>query len=57
MRSSAASDVYKRQGDWYVGGVTGADARKYTLKLDFLPAGKKYAATVYADAPDADCYV
>lgn len=46
----------KGSGDWYVGGVTGADARKYTLKLDFLPAGKKYAATVYADAPDADCY-
>lgn len=45
----------KNSADWYVGGVTNADARDYELGFDFLPAGAEYEATVYADAPDADC--
>ncbi|MDE6489832.1 MAG: glycoside hydrolase family 97 protein, partial [Muribaculaceae bacterium] len=45
----------KNSDDWYVGGVTNADARDYELKFDFLPAGVEYDATVYADAPDAHC--
>ena len=43
----------KGKPNWYVGGVTNADARDYTLRLDFLDPGKTYEATIYADAPDA----
>jgi hypothetical protein len=39
---------------WYVGGITGEDARDVSVKLDFLQPGLKYEATIYADAPDAD---
>lgn len=46
----------KNSDAWYAGGVTNGDARGYNLKLSFLEPGVKYEATVYADAPDADCY-
>lgn len=39
---------------WFIGAVTDENARELTIKLDFLGAGKKYAATLYLDAPDAD---
>ena len=39
---------------WFVGGVTNGDARTLLVAFDFLDAGKKYVATVYADAKDAD---
>jgi len=39
---------------WYVGGITGEDAREVSVELDFLQPGLKYEATIYADAPDAD---
>ncbi|WP_410522410.1 glycoside hydrolase family 97 protein [Muribaculum intestinale] len=39
---------------WYVGGVTDENARNYTLDYNFLPLGKTYEATIYADAPDGD---
>ncbi len=39
---------------WYVGGITGEDARDVSVKLDFLQPGIRYEATIYADAPDAD---
>ena len=39
---------------WYVGGITDENAREVAVKLDFLPAGVSYEATIYADAPDAD---
>ena len=38
---------------WYVGGVTDENSREVKVKLDFLEKGKKYEATIYADAPDA----
>ena len=44
----------KEHDVWYVGGVTDENARDVSVKLDFLPAGVKYEATIYADAPDAD---
>lgn len=44
----------KGTGDWFVGSVTGEAAHHSTLRLSFLDPGKKYVATVYADAPDAD---
>lgn len=39
---------------WFVGGVTNGDARTMPVAFDFLDAGRKYVATVYADAKDAD---
>ncbi|NBH93876.1 glycoside hydrolase family 97 protein [Muribaculaceae bacterium Z1] len=39
---------------WYVGGVTDENVRDYTLDYNFLPLGKTYEATIYADAPDGD---
>ncbi|MBQ0088180.1 MAG: glycoside hydrolase family 97 protein [Prevotellaceae bacterium] len=39
----------KGTNDWYVGGITGDDARTPTIKLDFLDKGKKYTATIYQD--------
>lgn len=49
----------KRTSDkdvWFVGGVTDESARDLTFALDFLTSGKSYEATIYEDAPDADCY-
>ena len=40
--------------DWYVGGVTNEEARDYTLRFGFLPAGEEYECTVYSDATDGD---
>ncbi|MBG00576.1 MAG: alpha-glucosidase [Owenweeksia sp.] len=42
----------KGTDDWFVGGMTDENARPYTLKLDFLEAGKTYTAKVYRDADD-----
>ena len=39
---------------WFVGGVTDENARDVEVSLDFLAPGRKYVATVYADAKDAD---
>lgn len=44
----------KGKNEWYVGGITDENRRTTTISLDFLPAGKKYEATVYADGKDAD---
>ena len=38
---------------WYIGGITDENAREVTVKLDFLQAGVKYEAIIYADAKDA----
>jgi alpha-glucosidase len=43
----------RRSGkDWYVGSLTGWDARDVKVPLSFLGEGK-YVAEIYADAPDA----
>jgi hypothetical protein len=39
--------------EWYVGAITDERARTATVALGFLPPGKRYTATVYADARDA----
>lgn len=44
----------KDSGSWFVGCVAGEKAHASKLSLNFLDKGKKYIATVYADAPDAD---
>jgi alpha-glucosidase len=46
--------IARRKGDeWFVGSITGNDARRVALKLDFLPKGRSYEATIYADDPAA----
>ena len=39
--------------DWYVGCTSAENGHESNLVLDFLDPGKKYEATIYADAPDA----
>lgn len=39
--------------NWFVGCTAGENGHASTLRLDFLTPGKKYIATVYADAKDA----
>ncbi len=45
----------KKDGQWFLGGVTDEQERSFNISLDFLEPGT-YTATIYADAPDADCY-
>ena len=44
----------KGKENWFVGTVTNEKSRLSVTAMDFLGKGKKYVATVYADAPDAD---
>jgi alpha-glucosidase len=39
---------------WFVGAITDENARTFTVPLDFLTAGKRYEAEVYADGPGAN---
>ncbi len=43
----------KGTNNWFVGCTTDENGHTSHLALDFLDAGKKYTATIYADAPDA----
>lgn len=43
----------KGSNDWFVGCTAGYNGHASKLSLDFLDAGKKYEATIYADAKDA----
>ena len=43
----------KGTNNWFVGNVNGDAPRTSTIKFDFLEKGKKYEATIYADAKDA----
>ena len=43
----------KNSNNWFVGNVNGMNERKSVISLDFLENGKKYEATIYADAPNA----
>ncbi len=44
----------KNSDEWYVGSTAGTADRKSTISLDFLDPGRKYKATIYAEAPDAN---
>jgi len=44
----------KNSNNWFVGNSNGYNARTSMITLDFLEKGKKYEATIYADAADAD---
>ena len=39
--------------DWYLGAATDEEARTLSVPLDFLEAGRAYAAEIYRDGPDA----
>ncbi|MFV7233878.1 glycoside hydrolase family 97 protein [Flavobacterium sp. ZB4R12] len=43
----------KVTNNWFIGNVNGENSRTSTIKFDFLEKGKKYMATIYADAKDA----
>jgi hypothetical protein len=43
----------KGTNNWFVGNVNGETARTSAINFDFLEKGKKYTATIYADAADA----
>ena len=44
----------KGSNNWFLGAITDENSRSTSVKLGFLDAGKKYKATIYADADDAD---
>jgi glucan 1,4-alpha-glucosidase len=44
----------KNQDRYFIGGITGDKARSTTIKMDFLPKGKTYTATIYKDASTTD---
>lgn len=43
----------KGKSEWYVGGITDETARTATIRFDYLPKGKTYIATIYADGKNA----
>jgi len=43
----------KGTGNWFVGSVNGDSVRVSVIPFDYLAPGKKYVATIYADAPNA----
>lgn len=44
----------KGVNEWFVGGITDENAREAVIDFSFLPVGKKYVATIYADGKKAD---
>ena len=52
-RYIVAARKAKGTGNWFVGCTASEHGHTSTVKFDFLDPGKKYIATVYADAKDA----
>jgi hypothetical protein len=47
--------IARRKGEnWYLGSMTDENPRKLSIPLDFLDPEKKYMATIYSDALDAN---
>ncbi len=44
----------KGTNEWFVGAITDEQGRTARVPLSFLDKGKRYVATIYGDAPDAD---
>ena len=44
----------KGSNNWFLGSITNENSRTTNVNMDFLDAGKKYTAIIYADADDAD---
>jgi hypothetical protein len=43
----------KGKNEWFIGAITDENARTANLTFEFLPKGKTYIATIYADGADA----
>lgn len=43
----------KNKNEWFIGGITDENTRTANISFSFLPAGKKYIATIYADGKGA----
>jgi alpha-glucosidase len=43
----------KGADEWFLGAITDEEARTFDVRLDFLPAGRRYVAEIYADGPGA----
>lgn len=43
----------KGTNNWFLGSITDENARNFTIKLDFLKAGRTYSAKIYEDGKDA----
>lgn len=43
----------KGTGNWFIGSVNGDSVRTSRIDFTYLAPGKKYVATIYADAPNA----
>jgi len=54
MEYIVAARKAKGSEQWFIGGVTGMEPHASAVKLDFLDPGRKYEATIYQDAKDAD---
>ena len=54
MEYIVAARKAKGSDQWFIGGVTGMEPYASALKLDFLDPNRKYEATIYQDAKDAD---
>ncbi|MDE5635277.1 MAG: glycoside hydrolase family 97 catalytic domain-containing protein, partial [Muribaculaceae bacterium] len=52
-RYIVAARKAKGLDDWYIGCTAAEGGHTSELSLDFLDKGRKYEATIYADAPDA----
>lgn len=45
--------IARRKADqWFIGAITNNEPRKLKINLDFLPAGRKFKATIYYDDDD-----
>ena len=54
MEYIVAARKAKGSDQWFIGGVTGMEPHASAVKLDFLDPNRKYEATIYQDAKDAD---
>ncbi len=54
MEYIVAARKAKGSDQWFIGGVTGMDPHASAIKLDFLDPNRKYEATIYQDAKDAN---
>src|SRR5690606_5031214 len=43
----------KGKDEWFIGSINDENARTAKITFDFLPKGKTYTATIYADGKDA----
>ncbi len=43
----------KNKNEWYIGAITDENPRIANISFDYLPKGKTYEATIYADGKDA----